>query len=139
MSRGRACAPVSGGVAPLRELRRSGVEYGGTRVKHTTRKGRNTACTSEGRRGFVTKKLMTLVFAVTTALGPTWGLLRPVPAMAQEEGSAQPKPAASAVTPEEGPDTRPQKSLSLQEALTTAVSNNLTVAIRRKDPEIADL
>src|SRR5262245_49427999 len=58
--------------------------------------------------------------------------------MAQNEGSAPPKPA-SAVTAEEEPDTRPQKTLSLQEALTTAVSNNLTVAIRRKDPEIADL
>lgn len=87
----------------------------------------------------MTKKLMTLVFAVTTALGPVGGLLRPAPAMAQEEGSAQPKPAASAVSPEEEPDTRPQKPLALQEALTAAVSNNLTVAIRRKDPEIADL
>jgi len=42
------------------------------------------------------------------------------------------------VTAEEGPDTRPQKQLSLQEALTTAVQNNLQVAIRRRDPEIAD-
>src|SRR5262245_33214407 len=58
--------------------------------------------------------------------------------MAQNEGSAPPKPA-SAVTAEEEPDTRPQKTLSLQEALTAAVQNNLTVAIRRKDPEIADL
>lgn len=86
----------------------------------------------------MTKKLLTFVFAVTTALGPIGGLLRPIPAMAQE-GSGQPKPAESSVTPEEGPDTRPQKPLSLQEAITAAVENNLSVAIRRKDPEIANL
>jgi len=88
----------------------------------------------------VTKKLLTFVFAVTTALGPTGGLLRPVPAMAQSADSqaAPPtSPPTSPVTPEEGPDTRTQKPLSLQEAITAAVANNLTVAIRRRDPEIA--
>jgi len=85
----------------------------------------------------VTKKLLTLVFAVTTALGPLGGLLAPLSAMAQTgENPDQPK---DAVVAGEGPDTRPQKPLSLQEAIQAAVSNNLQVAIRRRDPEIAHL
>ena len=85
----------------------------------------------------MTKKLLTLVFAVTTALGPAGGLLRPVPALAQ--AGDNPDEAKEAVVAGEGPDTRPQKPLSLQQAIEAAVANNLQVAIRRKDPEIADL
>src|SRR5262245_39199450 len=80
---------------------------------------------------------MTVVFAVTTALAPAGSLLRPAFAQTGEPG-APPAGGTRSVSAEEGPDTRPQKTLALQEALSAAVANNLQVEIRRRDPQIAD-
>src|SRR5437773_12461601 len=93
----------------------------------------------------VTKRLMTTAFVLSLALGAAGD--GPLALTSAASGGLSAVPAQAAPPPSPAPggersevmhtDTRPQKPLSLKDAIEAAVANNLTVAIHRKNPESA--
>ena len=95
----------------------------------------------------MTKTLTALALTFTLVLGGFGGApgLGGRVALAQGEPPPATNPSPTTTTaagtttapPVVPPDTRPKKPLSLQEAIQAALANNMTIAIRKLDPEYA--
>src|SRR5262245_53799771 len=110
-------------------------------MKQRAGTGRITTLHAQPQEGVVTKRLMTFAIAaslaVFSAAGPVDSILGS--RIHASEGIALAADTTATQSVYLQPDTRPVKSLSLREAIETAVANNLDVAIRKRDPESARL